>query len=248
MAYEGMIAESATIQGHNGDWISAYTARPTGPGPFPCVVLIHHLPGWGEHYREMTRKFAHHGYAAISHNLYHRIGEGDPDDVAAKARAEGGVADAQVVGDTEGAVQWLKAQPYSNGKVGVIGSCSGGRQAFMYACNTKSIDAVVELWGGRVVQAADDRPAKQPVPPIDMTKDLSCPLLGLFGNEDRAPSPEQVDQHEAELKKHGKDYAFHRYDGAGHGFFYYHRPMYRVEQALDGWEKIFAFFGKHLKG
>jgi len=248
MAYEGMIAESATIQGHNGDWISAYTARPTGPGPFPCVVLIHHLPGWGEHYREMTRKFAHHGYAAISHNLYHRIGEGDPDDVAAKARAEGGVADDQVVGDTEGAVQWLKAQPYSNGKVGVIGSCSGGRQAFMYACNTKSIDAVVELWGGRVVQAADDRPAKQPVPPIDMTKDLSCPLLGLFGNEDRAPSPEQVDQHEAELKKHGKDYAFHRYDGAGHGFFYYHRPMYRVEQALDGWEKIFAFFGKHLKG
>ena len=90
--------------------------------------------------------------------------------------------------------------------------------------------------------------AKTPVAPIDMTKDLSCPLLGLFGNEDRAPSPEQVDQHEAELKKHGKNYEFHRYDGAGHGFFYYHRPMYRVEQTQDGWQKIFAFFGKHLAG
>lgn len=246
MAYESMICESVSVRGHNGDMISAYTARPMGPGPHPGVVLIHHLPGWGEFYREMTRKFAHHGYAAISHNLYHRIGEGKAEDVAAKARAEGGVADDQVIGDTEGAVQWLKVQPYVNGKIGVIGSCSGGRQAFLYACNTKNIDAVVELWGGRVVQAADDRPAKQPVPPIDMTANLSCPILGLFGNEDAAPSPEQVDMHEAELKKHNKNYEFHRYDGAGHGFFYTHRPMYRVEQAMDGWEKIFAFFGKHL--
>ena len=82
---------------------------------------------------------------------------------------------------------------------------------------------------------------KQPIAPIEFTKDLSCPLLGLFGNEDRSPTPEQVDQHEAELKKHDKQYEFHRYDGAGHGFFYYDRPMYRIEQALDGWKKVFAF-------
>ena len=49
------------------------------------------------------------------------------------------------------------------------------------------------------------------------------------------------------LKKHGKDYEFHRYDGAGHGNFYYARPMYRIEQALDGWEKVWAFFDKHLR-
>lgn len=247
MAYEGMIAESATIKGHNDEWISAYVARPLGAGPFPGVVLIHHLPGWGEFYRELTRKFAHHGYAAISHNLYHRLGEGDPDDVAAKARAEGGVADDQMVGDTEGAVEWLRAQAQVGPKVGLFGSCSGGRQAFLYACRRKNIDAVVDLWGGRVVQAEDDRPAKQPVPPISLTKDLCCPLLGLFGNDDRAPSPEQVDQHEAELKRHEKDYEFHRYDGAGHGFFYYHRPLYRIEQAQDGWQKVFAFFAKHLR-
>ena len=85
---------------------------------------------------------------------------------------------------------------------------------------------------------------KQPVAPIDFTKNLSCPLLGLFGNEDRSPTPEQVDQHEAELKKQGKNYEFHRYDGAGHGFFYYDRPMYRIEQALDGWKKVFAFLAE----
>lgn len=246
MAYEGMIAEMVTITGHGGTPINAYTARPTGPGPFPGVVLIHHLPGWDELYREFTRKFAHHGYGAISHNLYQRIGEGKADDVAAKARAEGGVADDQMVGDTEAAMQWLKIQPWSTGKAGVFGTCSGGRQAFLFSCKSTSPDACLELWGGRVMQAEDDRPEKQPVQPIDLTKDLSCPILGLFGNEDRSPSPEQVDEHESELKKHEKDYEFHRYDGAGHGFFYYDRPMYRVEQALDGWEKVFAFLKKHV--
>jgi carboxymethylenebutenolidase len=87
---------------------------------------------------------------------------------------------------------------------------------------------------------------KTPTSPIELTKSLSCPLLGIFGNEDRSPTPEQVDQHEAELKKYGKNYEFHRYDGAGHGFFYYDRPAYRIEQALDGWKKVFGFLQKHL--
>ena len=246
MSYRGMIAELVTIKGNNGDPISAYVARPSGSGPFPGVVLIHHAPGWDEWYCETTRRFAHHGYAAICHNLYQRAGDGKPDDVAAKVRASGGVPDAQVIGDTEGAVQWLRSQPYVNGKVGVIGSCSGGRHGFLYACHTKSINCLVELWGGRVVMSKEELTPNQPTAPIEFTKNLSCPMLGLFGNEDRAPTPVQVDQHEAELKKHGKDYEFHRYDGAGHGFFYYDRPMYRIEQALDGWKKVFAFFEKHL--
>ena len=247
MQYESMLAETVRFPGDKGDYISAYVARPTGPGPFPGVVLIHHLPGWDEWYREATRKFAHHGYFAVSHNLYERVGDGSPDDVAAKVRAQGGVPDAQVVADTEGAVQWLRAQPQFNGKVGVIGSCSGGRHAFLYACQTKSIDELVELWGGRVVMKPDELNPKQPVAPIDYTKDLSCPILGLFGADDKNPPPDQVALHEAELKKHGKDYEFHMYEGAGHGFFYYDRPMYRQEQAVDGWKKTFAFFEKHLK-
>jgi carboxymethylenebutenolidase len=182
-------------------------------------------------------------------HLYEREGkgsDGNPDDVAAKVRADGGIADSQMVGDTEAAVKWMRAQPNHNGKVGVFGSCSGGRHAFIYACQKKDVDACVELWGGRVVMGKEELNPKTPVAPIDMTKDLCCPLLGLFGNDDRAPSPEQVNQHEAELKKHGKAHEFHRYDGAGHGFFYWHRPLYRPEQAMDGWSKVWAFFGKHL--
>ena len=92
----------------------------------------------------------------------------------------------------------------------------------------------------------EDLNPKQPVAPIDYTKDLSCPLLGLFGEEDQSPSPEQVAQHEQELKKHGKNYEFHMYPNAGHGFFYYDRSAYRQEQAVDGWNKVFAFLEKHL--
>jgi carboxymethylenebutenolidase len=86
-----------------------------------------------------------------------------------------------------------------------------------------------------------------PVAPIDYTEQLSCPILGLFGEEDSSPSPPEVDQHEAELEKHGKTYEFHRYPGAGHGFFYYHRPNYRQQQAVDGWDRIWTFLDKYLK-
>lgn len=243
---EGMICGLVTIKGHKGDPVNAYYARPAGSGPYPGMVLIHHMPGWDEFYREMTRRFAQHGYASISPDLNGRLGSGSPDDMAAKARAAGGVPDDQVVGDMVGAREYLKAQSNSNGKVGIIGTCSGGRQTFLVACRAPGFDAAAELWGGRVVAGPQDLTPAQPVAAIDYTKDLSCPLLGLFGNDDQAPSPEQVNQHEAELKKNGKKYEFHRYDGAGHGFFYYDRPNYRQAQAMDGWQKVFTFFGEHL--
>lgn len=245
--YEGMLAETIMLAGANGNLINAYFARPLGPGPFPGMVIIHHMPGWDEWYREATRKFAHHGYAALSPNLYYRIGHGTPEDVAVKARAEGGVADDQAVGDIAGALTHLQSLPYSNGKVGVFGTCSGGRHAYLAACRIPGFAAVVDCWGGHVVMAPEDLTPKRPVAPLDYTVDLPCPILGLFGTEDRNPSPEQVAIHEQELQKHDKSYEFHMYPNAGHGFFYYNRPNYRQEQAVDGWQKIFTFLERHLR-
>jgi carboxymethylenebutenolidase len=244
--YEGMLAETTTLAGANGDRINAYFARPLGPGPYPGMVIVHHMPGWDEWYREATRRFAHHGYLALSPDLYHRLGHGTPEDVAAKARAEGGVPDDQAVGDMAGALHVLRSLPTCSGKVGIFGSCSGGRHAYLAACRAPGFDAVVDCWGGRVVMTPDQLNPRNPVAPIDYTPDLSCPILGLFGEDDRSPSPEQVDLHEEALKKHGKTYEFHRYPDAGHGFFYYHRPNYRQQQAVDGWEKIWAFLERTL--
>ncbi len=154
--YEGMIAETITMQGHKGETINAYIARPLGAGPFPAMVTIHHAPGWDEWYRECTRKFAHHGYVTISPNLYFRDGHGTAEDVGAKVRAAGGVPDEQVLGDLDGANKLLRSLPYVNGKVGVFGTCSGGRHGFLAACRSKNFDALVECWGGRVVMSKED--------------------------------------------------------------------------------------------
>jgi carboxymethylenebutenolidase len=243
--YEGMLAETLSIPGANGDLIHAYMARPLGPGPFPAMVVIHHMPGWDEWYREATRRFAHHGYVALSPNLYDRAGHGTPEDVAAKVRAAGGVPDEQAVGDMAGALAYLQALPYVS-KVGVFGTCSGGRHAYLAACRIPGFEAVVDCWGGRVVMTPEQLNDNNPVAPLDYTPDLPCPILGLFGDDDRSPSPDQVDLHERALIEHGKTYEFHRYPGAGHGFFYYHRPNYRQEQAVDGWARIWTFLGKHL--
>ncbi len=244
--YEGLIAETVTVAGANGDLINAYFARPLGAGPFPAMVLAHHMPGWDQWYREATFKFALKGYVTLTPNLYFRNGHGTPEDMAAKVRAEGGIPDDQAVGDLAGAMRFLSSLPYANGKVGIFGTCSGGRHAYLTACRVPGLDALVDCWGGRVVMSPDQLNDKFPVAPIDYTKDLSCPILGIFGNDDRNPTPEHVDQLEAELKKHGKTYEFHRYDGAGHGFFYYTSAAYRQEQAMDGWQKVFAFLEKQL--
>src|SRR6201986_1692337 len=120
--YRGMTCENVTIKGDEGTPITAYVAKPAGPGPFPGVVLIHHLPGWSELYIESTRRFAHQGYFAICANLYEREGggsDGNPDDVAAKVRAEGGISVYQMVSDTEAAVNGMRSQPDRHGHVGL---------------------------------------------------------------------------------------------------------------------------------
>jgi carboxymethylenebutenolidase len=242
----GISTEVITYAGGNGDQIHAYVARPTDDGPRPGIVAVHHMPGWDEFYREFSDRLARDGYTVICPDLYCRYGHGTPDDIAAKVRADGGVHDDSVVADCAAARDWLLAQPSSNGKTGIIGSCSGGRHALLTASTRPGFDAIVDLWGGGVIMGPDELSPARPVSPVDYTEDLDTPLLGIFGNDDRYPTPELVDQHEAELKRLGKDYEFHRYDGASHGFFYYHTPMYRPEATMDAWAKVFTFFGDRL--
>ncbi len=248
MAYNAMIAENLTLPGDGGDEVECYYARPLGPGPFPGVVVIHHAPGWDEWTFEVVRKLAHHGYAAISPHLYHRFNTTDSyDDAAARARAEGGMTDSQVVGDVAACMTYLRNQVYANAKVGIIGFCSGGRHVVLAASQIEAVDAAVDCWGGGVIP--NERfgiSPQRPVAPIDLTEQLNAPLLGIFGNDDAGPPPEDVDRHEEVLKRLGKTYEFHRYDGAGHAFFAWYRPFYRQEQATDAWDKIFAFYDRYL--
>jgi carboxymethylenebutenolidase len=241
-----MAAETVTITGHNGDEIEAYFARPTSPGPHPGVVVIHHMPGYDRATKEIVRTFAVYGYAALCPNLFHRYAPGARSaDAAAAARDAGGVPDEQCIGDVRGAADFLRARPDSNGRVGVIGYCSGGRQAYVVACSL-DLDAAVDCYGGRVVAAPEDLTPARPVAPIDLTPGLSCPLLGLFGVQDTNPSPAQTAQIESALREHGKTYEFHTFENAGHAFFSVDRPNYSVDASREGWKLIWDFFGRFL--
>jgi carboxymethylenebutenolidase len=210
------------------------------------VVVIHHMPGYDAQTKEIARNFADHGYNAVVPNLYwHEAPGASPDDAAATARANGGVPDERLVGDVAGGLAYLKGLGNSNGKVGTIGYCSGGRQSFLAAVSL-DLDAAVDCYGAFIV---GEIPAGMPLkvtPIVDKTPNLSCPLLGLFGEDDSYPSPAQVAELEEALKANGKTYEFHSYPNAGHSFFSVNRPAYRPEAATDGWEKIFAFYGKLL--
>ena len=243
---DALLAETIMITGDNGDEIEAYSARALDEAPRGGVVVIHHMPGYDAQTKEIARNFAAHGYNAVVPNLYWREAPGaSPDDAAATARANGGVPDDRLVGDVAGAVAYLKGLGNSNGKVGVIGYCSGGRQSFLAAVSL-DLDAAVDCYGAFIVGEIPEGMPLKVTPIVDKTPSLSCPLLGLFGEEDSYPSPAQVAELEEALKANGKTYEFHSYPNAGHAFFAVNRPAYRVEAANDGWEKIFAFYGKYL--
>jgi carboxymethylenebutenolidase len=205
------------------------------------------MPGYDRASKEIVRRFAELGYDAICPNLYSREAPGlPPGEAAAIAREHGGVPDDRLVGDVAAAATHLRSLSTSNGRVGVIGYCSGGRQSVLAAC-TLDVDAAVDCYGAFVTGTPPDGfPIRTNL--VEQLPALRCPLLGLFGNEDQYPSPEHVDELEQLLQANDKTYEFHRYDGTGHGFFAVDRDMYRVHAANDGWDRISTFFGRHLSG
>lgn len=238
------------IEGAGGDQVEAYQARPAEEGRRGGVVLIHHMPGYDRWSKEVARRFATDGYDVVVPNLYSREAPGAaPDDAAAVARSRGGVPDERLLGDVAGAAAHLRALDSSNGKVGVIGHCSGGRQAVLAACNL-DLDAAVDCYGAYVIGVP---PQDHPGHALgmrgfeDQLPKLGCPLLGLFGNDDKHPSPEEVTELDRLLTEHGKQHEFHGYDGAGHAFFATDRPAYRVDAAVDGYRRIGEFFATHLR-
>jgi carboxymethylenebutenolidase len=252
---ELMIAQTTRITGADAQEIEAYLAVLSDDGQRDDeqhageqrggVVVIHHMPGYDRGSKEITRRFAELGYNAICPNLHYRDAPGaSPDDAAAASRASGGVPDDRLVGDVAGALAHLRSMATSNGKVAVIGYCSGGRQSVLAACHL-DLDAAVDCYGAFVTGTP---PAGGPFKAnlIDQLPNLRAPLLGLFGKLDSHPSPEEVDELDEILTSHDKPHEFHSYDGAGHAFFATDRPSYNVSAANDGWERISAFFGARL--
>ncbi|GGB44189.1 carboxymethylenebutenolidase [Flexivirga endophytica] len=243
---DSLHATTVHLTGTDGADIEAYLATPDGEERRGGVVVIHHLPGYDRATKEMVRRFAELGYDALCPNLYSRQAPGaDPSDAAAAVRAAGGIPDEQLVADVETAAAHLRGLPRSNGKVGVIGHCSGGRHAVLAACHA-DLDAVVDCYGAFVTGTpAADYPLNV-TNLVPLLPQLRAPLLGLFGKNDKFPSQDHVAELDEILTAGGKPHTFFSYDDAGHAFFSVDRPSYSVKAANDGWERIETFFADHL--
>ena len=246
---EALSAGNITFTGYEGAEINAYQALPAGAGPFPGVLVIHHLPGWDSTTKEITRRFAAEGYNALCPNLYARQGlHVDPDDAAAATREAGGIPDDQFVGDAEAAVERAAGAAHLQ-RQGRRHRLLLGRTALVPHCGERARRCGCRLLRGLCRGHSSRRlPAQGDAAGGPDAATSACPLLGLFGNDDQFPNPEQVDELEAALKAAGKTYEFHRYDGAGHAFFSVDRPAYRPEAAVDGWQRIFEWYGRYLAG
>lgn len=244
---DSLSARTVWLTGADGADIEGYLATPDDDRPRGGVVVIHHLPGYDRATKEMVRRFAELGYDALCPNLYSREAPGaDASDAAATVRAAGGVPDDRLVADVRVAADYLRALPHANGKVGVIGHCSGGRQAVLAACHL-DLDAVVDCYGAFVTGTPPEGYPLSVTNLVPLLPRLRAPLLGLFGKEDKFPSPEHVAELDEILTANHKPHQFFSYDGAGHAFFANDRPSYNVAAANDGWERIETFFAQHLE-
>lgn len=205
------------------------------------MVSIHGL-GLDDHMRDLTRRFAGLGMLAIAADTFGRVG-GLPDiedraQIMAKINAMG---DGGAIADLRASVDWIRAQPESNGLVAGIGFCMGGRLLLMVATDGPVLDLAVDCWGGRMTRRTQPNDSLHPEVPVERIDRLGCPLLGIFGEDDLDPTQGDVAELEAAVKRHGKSMLIRSFPGAGHAFLADTRPSYREAQAHAAWQEITAF-------
>lgn len=236
-------SESLDVQGNP---MHTLIFEPQGAGPHPGLVIAQHLPiahaglEKDPFTLDLGERYAAAGYVCVIPFIFHWWPEDE--DIAVKRE---GFRDDWTVADLDVAYRYLTAMNQVDAnRIGILGHCWGGRVAWLGACNNAAYKACIVFYGGRVKIAFADNGT----PPIELADRITCPVLGIFGNEDQGPSPADVNDYEAALKEAGVTYEFHRYDGAGHGFQDFHDPnRFRKAQSDDAWQKAIAFLDQHLK-
>ena len=226
-----------------------YLAHPDA-GAHPGVVVVHDVWGLYGHYRDLARRLADAGYAALAVNLYRREGEPKITDPGAWIR---GLDDRQVLADVQAAIDFLDAHPATRGaRIGTMGCCMGGQYVILAAAGCRGLSAAVPFYGmlsdahGLLAPApgeAVDR-VRKPRAPIDTATALRCPTLAFFGAEDAFIPLDDVRAFEAKL---GPEHQVVVYPGAGHAFLNDTRTeLYRPDAARDAWSRMLDWFATHL--
>ncbi len=221
----------------DGSDMVTISAAPDGDGPHPVYIECCHAPGLDGFTERVLERWTENGFAAFSHNVFHRQG---PD---AKGRdAIPHLTDEELLRDTAALIEKVDGlASCDTSRMAVGGHCMGGRVTLLVAASFDRFKAAADFWGGNVMKAwGREAPAV-----IDMVGDIKCPVIGLFGNDDGNPAPADVDRLDEELTRHGVSHSFHRYDGAGHAFQnFLNDANFRESQAEDAWTKVIAFFNE----
>ncbi len=223
-----------------------YFSRPR-EGTHPGVVLIPDVRGIYAHFLELAQRLTREGFAVLLVNVYRRIGTPEITDVESAMRWIRQLSDPVVLAEIQAARDYLATHDAVAGKpVGVMGFCMGGQYAILAACELLGFSACVPFYG--MLRYADDLdPRKKPRSPLDAIGDLSCPLLGLYGEEDGLIPLADVREFEARLATSAQPGEIRLYADAGHAFLNDSRPeTFRASAAADAWPRAVAFLHDQL--
>lgn len=225
-----------------GSEMDMYAALPDGSGPHPAVVIAFHVGGLDDFDRKMADQLAEAGFVAVVPDLFHRFSKEVMD--GPRLDRLGHLKDADIIADMNAAVDFLTANSAINDdRIGVTGFCMGGRIAWLMAASNQIFKCTVPFYGGNIM--GNWGPGDTP---FSMSNNINCPMLFHFGAEDGNPSVADRDTFNAELKRLGKDFEFHTYDGAGHAFMDHTNPdRYHEASAAAAWPRTIDFFNNHLK-
>jgi carboxymethylenebutenolidase len=216
--------------------IPAYLARPASKKATPAVLVIHEVFGLNDHIKSIADRIARAGYTALAPNFFVRAPSPPPrdaSDMAALRKAASSIPTELAIQDMQAGLDYLKSDKRVRPRFASIGFCMGGGFSYQIATHTKDLAGAVIFYGRT---------------PLELVPQVSCPLLGNFGELDSGIPPARVKEFEEALKKAGKKADIKIYPGAKHGFFNDTRPeAYNAEAAADAWQRTLKFFQDHLK-
>ena len=227
----GLQTAYITYPGATGE-VRAYFARPKDGAKQPGVIVIHENRGLNPHTEDVARRVAREGYLAVAPDALSPFG-GTPQNPD-EARPLFQKLDREAnIKNFVAAVQYLKTNPQSTGKVACMGFCWGGGVTNQVAVNSPDLAAGVPFYGAQ--------PAAEDVPKIKASM-----LIHYAGDDERINAG--IPAFEEALKKASIEYKIFMYEGVGHAFFNDTGQRYNKEAADLAWSRTLAFFKENLKG
>jgi carboxymethylenebutenolidase len=222
--------------------LKAWVVYPERSQKAGVVLVIHDIRGMSDMARAMGDQLAQDGFIAVVPDFL--SGKGPNGGGTESLGAEVGktiqsLTPADVVARLNAAMDYGKKLPSSSGKTGVIGFCWGGARSFGFAAAQPALNAAVVYYG--------DAPGSADNTQETTLANVKAPVLGLYaGNDARINAT--LPPTEAAMKKLGKSYELHTYEGAGHGFMFSQAGAggANLKAAQESWRVVLQFFRKNL--